>query len=65
MTGWRIGYAAGNTTLIKGMSALQGHTTSNTCSVAQYAALEALQSPQESLIIGMDRMKAALSKLTR
>lgn len=51
MTGWRIGYAAGNTALIKGMSGLQGHTTSNTCSIAQYAALEALRGPQESLEI--------------
>lgn len=51
MTGWRIGYAAGNAALIKGMSSLQGHTTSNTCSIAQYAALEALRGPQESLEI--------------
>jgi len=49
MTGWRIGYAAGSTAIIKGMSSLQGHTTSNTCSIAQYAALEALRGPQESL----------------
>lgn len=51
MTGWRIGYAAGNAKLIKGMTSLQGHTTSNTCSIAQYAALEALRGPQGSLEI--------------
>lgn len=49
MTGWRVGYAAGNSKLIKGISSLQGHTTSNTCSIAQYAAIEALRGPQESL----------------
>lgn len=49
MTGWRIGYAAGNTALIKGLTDLQGHTTSNTCSITQYAALEALKGPQDSL----------------
>lgn len=51
MTGWRIGYAAGCIDLIKKMVALQGHTTSNTCSIAQYAAVEALKGPQESLEI--------------
>lgn len=49
MTGWRVGYAAGNAALIKGMGALQGHTTSNTCSIAQYAALEAIAGPQDSV----------------
>jgi aspartate aminotransferase len=49
MTGWRIGYAAANAEIIKGMGALQGHTTSNTCSIAQYAALEALRGPQGSV----------------
>ena len=49
MTGWRIGYAAGNAELIKGMGSLQGHTTSNACSIAQYAALEAISGPQDSV----------------
>ena len=49
MTGWRVGYAAGNAALIKGMTSLQGHTTSNTCSIAQYAALEAISGPQDSV----------------
>lgn len=49
MTGWRVGYAAGNAALIKGMGSLQGHTTSNTCSIAQYAALEAIGGPQDSV----------------
>lgn len=49
MTGWRVGYAAGNAALIKGMTSLQGHATSNTCSIAQYAALEAISGPQDSV----------------
>ena len=49
MTGWRVGYAAGNAALIKGIGSLQGHTTSNTCSIAQYAALEAIGGPQDSV----------------
>lgn len=51
MTGWRVGYAAGPLPFIKGMTALMGHATSNTCSIAQYAALEAVTGPQESVEI--------------
>jgi aspartate aminotransferase len=51
MTGWRIGYAAGDAALIKIMSNLQSHITSNPNSIAQYASLEALQGDQESLSI--------------
>ena len=46
MTGWRIGYAAGPTALIKAMGTIQSQSTSNPCSVAQYAAVEALNGPQ-------------------
>lgn len=51
MTGWRIGYAAGDESIIKLMSSIQSHTTSNPTSIAQYAALEALTGPQEELYI--------------
>jgi aspartate aminotransferase len=47
MTGWRIGYAAGPETLIKVMDTLQGQQTSGACSVAQWAAVEALTGPQD------------------
>lgn len=47
MTGWRIGYAAGPESLIKAMSKLQSQSTSNPCSIAQWAAVEALNGPQE------------------
>ncbi len=43
MTGWRIGYAAGPLDIIKVMSNIQSHTTSNPNSIAQYASLEALR----------------------
>lgn len=46
MTGWRIGYAAGDEKAIAACSALQSHTTSNPCSISQKAALAALTGPQ-------------------
>ncbi len=49
MTGWRIGYAAGPDDVIKAMSNLQSHSTSNATSISQKAALEALTGPQEPL----------------
>ncbi|MCR9150562.1 MAG: pyridoxal phosphate-dependent aminotransferase [Rhodobacteraceae bacterium] len=49
MTGWRIGYAAGPLALIKAMGTIQSQSTSNPCSVSQYAALEALSGPQDFL----------------
>lgn len=49
MTGWRIGYAAGNSEIIKLMSNIQGHTTSNPTSIAQYASVEALNGDQETV----------------
>ncbi|MEW9093875.1 MAG: pyridoxal phosphate-dependent aminotransferase [Clostridiaceae bacterium] len=49
MTGWRIGYAAGNEKIIKIMSNIQSHMTSNPNSIAQYASLEALKGDQTPL----------------
>jgi aspartate aminotransferase len=49
MTGWRIGYAAGPVALIKAMGTVQSQSTSNPSSVSQYAALEALNGPQDFL----------------
>jgi aspartate aminotransferase len=49
MTGWRIGYAAGPQHLIKAMDSLQGQQTSGACSIAQWAAVEALDGTQEHL----------------
>ncbi len=47
MTGWRIGYAAGPTALVKAMSKIQSQSTSNPSSVSQAAATEALNGPQD------------------
>ncbi|MBX3598512.1 MAG: pyridoxal phosphate-dependent aminotransferase [Rhizobiaceae bacterium] len=47
MTGWRIGYAAGPLELIKAMDMIQGQQTSGACSIAQWAAVEALNGPQD------------------
>ncbi|MCC0078905.1 MAG: pyridoxal phosphate-dependent aminotransferase [Rhodobacter sp.] len=49
MTGWRIGYAAGPVALIKAMATIQSQSTSNPSSISQYAALEALNGPQDFL----------------
>ena len=49
MTGWRIGYAAGPEPLIKAMRKVQSQSTSNPCSISQYAAIEALNGTQEFL----------------
>lgn len=47
MTGWRIGYAAGPVPLIKAMGKIQSQSTSNPCSISQWAAVEALNGPQD------------------
>jgi aspartate aminotransferase len=47
MTGWRIGYAAGPEPLIKLMAKVMSQTTSNPCSISQWAAVEALNGPQD------------------
>lgn len=49
MTGWRIGFAAGPVWLIKAMAKLQSQSTSNPCSIAQAAAVAALNGPQDFL----------------
>jgi aspartate aminotransferase len=49
MTGWRIGYAAGDRTLIKAMTDVQSQVTSNPSSIAQWAAVEALTGPQSEV----------------
>ncbi|MBV8887636.1 MAG: pyridoxal phosphate-dependent aminotransferase [Chroococcidiopsidaceae cyanobacterium CP_BM_RX_35] len=47
MTGWRVGYLAGPTELIKATATIQGHSTSNVCTFAQYGAIAALESSQD------------------
>jgi len=49
MTGWRIGYAAGNKEVIKAMTNLASHSTSNPTTTAQYGAIAAYSGPQEDV----------------
>ncbi|MEH2043244.1 pyridoxal phosphate-dependent aminotransferase [Nostoc sp.] len=58
MTGWRIGYLAGPVEIIKAASTIQGHSTSNVCTFAQYGAIAALQSPQDCV----EEMRQAFAK---
>jgi len=58
MTGWRIGYAAGPEDIIKGMSKIQGHSTSNPNSIAQKASVEALIGKQDTI----EKMRKAFDK---
>ena len=47
MTGWRVGYLAGKAEIIKAATIIQGHSTSNICTFAQYGAVTALNDSQE------------------
>lgn len=58
MTGWRVGFTAAHTDLIKKIAILQGHSLSNVCSIAQKAALAALTGPQECVA----KMKVAFER---
>jgi aspartate aminotransferase len=49
MTGWRLGFGAGPTSLINAISLLQSQSTSNACSISQAAAVAAFTGPQEFL----------------
>jgi len=49
MTGWRIGYAGGPKEIIAAMRKVQSQSTSNPCSISQWAAVEALTGPQDFL----------------
>lgn len=49
MTGWRVGYTAGPIEIIKAMNKLQSQSTSNACSISQYAALAALTGGDECI----------------
>lgn len=58
MTGWRIGYAAASEKITSLMSNIQSHTTSNPCSISQYASVEALNGDQSEV----ERMKQEFKK---
>lgn len=58
MTGWRIGYCGAPADVAKLMSSVQSHQTSNANTIAQYAAIEALTGPQDSI----ETMRAEFEK---
>jgi aspartate aminotransferase len=58
MTGWRIGFAGAPVALIKAMDKLQSQSTSNASSIAQAAAVEALNGPQEGVAAMADVYRA-------
>lgn len=58
MTGWRLGYLAGPLPIIKAASTIQGHSTSNVCTFAQYGAIAALEGSQDCVA----EMVAAFAK---
>lgn len=62
ITGWRIGYACGPRHVISAMENLQGHTTSNPCSISQHAALAAVQNDDGSF---MKKVNAVLEDRLR
>ncbi|QBY00039.1 pyridoxal phosphate-dependent aminotransferase [Rhodophyticola sp. CCM32] len=57
MTGWRIGYAAGPEDLIKAMRKIQSQSTSNPCSISQWAAVEALNGPQDYIPVNNETFR--------
>ena len=71
MTGWRIGYLAAPLAIAKAISSMQSHTTSNACSISQYASVAALSDPKgEEFICEMqkvfdDRRKLMVEKLSK
>ncbi|MCK5580577.1 MAG: pyridoxal phosphate-dependent aminotransferase [Candidatus Omnitrophica bacterium] len=57
MTGWRIGYSAGPQEVMDYIKKFQDHSTSNPCSISQAAALQALKSPEETIVAMRDEFR--------
>ncbi len=58
MTGWRLGYLAGPKEIIQAASTIQGHSTSNVCTFAQYGAIAALEGSQDCV----EEMRSSFAK---
>lgn len=69
MTGWRVGYAAGPVELIKAMNMIQSQSTTSTSTISQWAAVEALEGPQDFIAehnkIFKERRDLAVSMLNQ
>ena len=57
MTGWRVGYAGGPENIIQGIAKIQSQSTTNTSSISQAAAEEALNGTQDFIKIRSDAFK--------
>lgn len=65
MTGWRLGYCGATEKIAKLMTNIQSHMTSNVCSITQYAAVEALNGPQDKvkeMIFEFERRRNYMAK---
>ncbi len=60
MTGWRVGYLAGDETIIQAMASIQSHSSSNVCTFAQYGAIAALEDSRSQQAIA--QMQTAFSQ---
>ena len=65
MTGWRIGYGAGHVDLIKAMTKVQSQISSGACSIAQAAAVAALNGPQDHLAEFRDAFEARRDRVVQ
>ncbi|HLR11718.1 MAG TPA: pyridoxal phosphate-dependent aminotransferase [Sporosarcina sp.] len=63
MTGWRIGYVAGDRTIVKAMTNLASHSTSNPTTTAQYAAIEAYNGSQDAVEMMRQDFEQRLEKV--
>ena len=65
MTGWRLGYCGATEKIAKLMTNIQSHMTSNVCSITQYAAVEALNGPQDKvkeMIVEFEKRRNYMAK---
>ena len=65
MTGWRLGYCGASEKIAKLMTNIQSHMTSNVCSITQYAAIEALNGPQDKvkeMIVEFEKRRNYMAK---
>ncbi|MEB3352599.1 MAG: pyridoxal phosphate-dependent aminotransferase [Cyanobacteriota bacterium] len=65
MTGWRVGWLAGNPTVITAAAALQSQSTSNVCTFAQYGALAAIEGPRDTVWQMAEQFNSRRSHLSR
>ena len=63
MTGWRIGYVAGDAEVVNAMTDLASHSTSNPTTTSQYAAIEAYNGPQDTVEVMRKDFESRLERV--